>query len=251
MTIRDMHYDFKVKLNKIDSQQNRNLLVPEIDWMLNEAMGSYVRAIVQPKYKEQIQERTGYEFNQRTIDDIRGEGTQLVKYAPVSLTIYNTTGFTSYIGTLPSDYMFYLQQANVLATKGSCPSAKQLRCFQKQAQDLHLDSNFDNSSFEWRECNIEIRNQNIIVFTDGTFTPSILNILYFTKLPFIQNAQDFLIGSGQYYKPDGVTLLTGSLDCPLPSYVHSEIVDLAVIFAAGNMQMPDYRVKLNKQQLTQ
>ena len=38
MNIREMHYDFKKKFNKIDSQKNRNLLVPEIDWSLNEAV---------------------------------------------------------------------------------------------------------------------------------------------------------------------------------------------------------------------
>ena len=37
MNISEMHYDFKKKLNKVDSEQNRNLLVPEIDWALNEA----------------------------------------------------------------------------------------------------------------------------------------------------------------------------------------------------------------------
>jgi hypothetical protein len=37
MTAREMHYDFKQKLNKIDSQKHRNLKVPEIDWKLNEA----------------------------------------------------------------------------------------------------------------------------------------------------------------------------------------------------------------------
>jgi len=36
MTVKDMHYDFKKKLNKVDSQQNRNLLIPEIDWTHND-----------------------------------------------------------------------------------------------------------------------------------------------------------------------------------------------------------------------
>lgn len=254
MTIREMHYDFKTKLNKVDSQQNRNLLVPEIDWVLNEAMAAYVRAIIQPKYREQIQDKVGFEFNQRTIDDIRGEGSNtLIKYvACTTPVIYNTTGYTAYICTLPSDYMFFLEKANVFAQSSVCPNVgQQLRCFQKQAHDLHLDSNFDNSSFEWRECNIEIQNQNIIIYTDGVFVPEILTILYFSKLPFIQNSQDFLQGGGTYTKPDGVTVLTGSLDCPLPSYVHYEIVDLAVAFTAGNIGMPDYRIKLNKMELTQ
>ena len=48
MTIQDMHYDFKKKLNKIDSQQNRNLLIPEIDWTLNEAQELFVKITAFP-----------------------------------------------------------------------------------------------------------------------------------------------------------------------------------------------------------
>ncbi len=33
MSIKRMHYDIKVKLNKVDSQQYRNLLIPEIQWL--------------------------------------------------------------------------------------------------------------------------------------------------------------------------------------------------------------------------
>ena len=48
-----MHYDFKKKLNKIDSQQKKNLLIPEIDWTLNEAQNLYVDIIAQPRFKMQ------------------------------------------------------------------------------------------------------------------------------------------------------------------------------------------------------
>ena len=45
MTVQEMHYDFKMKLNKIDSEQYRNLRVPEIDWLLNEILQIYHRVI--------------------------------------------------------------------------------------------------------------------------------------------------------------------------------------------------------------
>ena len=45
MNIREMHYDVKKKINKLDSQQNRNLLIPEIDWALNEAMSLFIKMI--------------------------------------------------------------------------------------------------------------------------------------------------------------------------------------------------------------
>ena len=61
MNIKEMHYDFKKKLNKIDSQQYKNLLVPEIDWTLNEAAEIFVKDII----------KAGIENGQTSIDDVR------------------------------------------------------------------------------------------------------------------------------------------------------------------------------------
>jgi len=89
MTIKEMHYDFKKKLNKVDSQQYKNLLVPEIDWTLNEAQELFVKMVAKPRTKSY----TGFELNQRTIDDIR----TLVK----DNQCFSVTGNTV---ALPSDY---------------------------------------------------------------------------------------------------------------------------------------------------
>ena len=43
MTIQEMHYDVKMKLNKVDSQQYRNLIIPQVDWILNEAQELFVK----------------------------------------------------------------------------------------------------------------------------------------------------------------------------------------------------------------
>ena len=67
MTVQDMHYDFKMKLNKLDSQQLRNFLIPEIDWLLNEAQELFVKWVAEPR----IPNGLGLETNQRSIDDIR------------------------------------------------------------------------------------------------------------------------------------------------------------------------------------
>ena len=69
MDIINAHYDFKVKLNKVDSQQYRNLLVPEIDWVLNSAQLLIVKAISNPRHAKRL-ERYGFELNQRNIDDL-------------------------------------------------------------------------------------------------------------------------------------------------------------------------------------
>ena len=64
MTIEDMHYDVLQKLSKIDSNKYKRLVVPEIDWMLNESQDIIIKNISQPRRVNAL----GFEINQRTID---------------------------------------------------------------------------------------------------------------------------------------------------------------------------------------
>src|SRR5688572_29134303 len=112
MNAREMHYDFKQKLNKIDSQKLRNLYVPEIDWKLNEAQEIFVKIIAEPRYREQI----GFELNTRTINDIR---TLVVNQKPadyITPAVYDTSSF---IVGLPENY-WYLVSSKAIASKNSC-----------------------------------------------------------------------------------------------------------------------------------
>ena len=66
MNIKEMQYDLKFKLNKIDSSQYKNLRIPEIDWVLNESIELFVKNIAQPRFSQIL----GFEINQRNIDDV-------------------------------------------------------------------------------------------------------------------------------------------------------------------------------------
>lgn len=131
-----MHYDFKKKLNKIDSQQNRNLLIPEIDWSLNEALEIFIKSIAEPRTKTYF----GFELNQRSIDDIR---TLVVNNQ--CLTVINN------IVTLPDNYLHFVK-GEVIMSKNNCKNVKgKFRL--KQHDDDFESSPFDNSNFEWRTVN--------------------------------------------------------------------------------------------------
>ena len=94
MNIREMHYDFKQKLNKIDSEQYRNLKVPEIDWKLNEAIDLFLKIVAQPKIKVNL----GFEISSRITDDIR---SLVVDTLSLPLTVLDST---HYLAALPSNY---------------------------------------------------------------------------------------------------------------------------------------------------
>lgn len=240
MNAREMHYDFKQKLNKIDSQQERNLKVPEIDWKLNEAQEVFVKIIAEPRLKNGF----GFEINQRTIDDIRS----IVVNQETSLgncLVATKYDDKSYVVNLPSDYWFYVS-ANVIADKGDCKN-KKLRCIQRQHDDRFEESPFDNSSFEWREVNITFFENKIRIYTDGVFVPKYLCLNYIKQPRLIHNAQDSQ--GGTYNTLNGLTL-TGSQSCELPVGTHREIVDLAVLITSGDLQLSDYQIKQNKLKLT-
>lgn len=238
MTAREMHYDFKQKLNKIDSQKYRNLYVPEIDWKLNEAQEVFVKIIAQPRSGDQI----GFEVDHRTINDIR---TIVVDQTPAQGIVPSVFDSSSYIATLPEDYWF-LAKSVILATKGSCANIV-LKTREVQHDDEHEESPFDKSSFEWRISNIRFNKNGIRIFTDGTYTVDKIILEYLVKPRRIHNAQDWQ--NGTYNTLDGVTL-TGTQSCELPEMTHKEIVDLAVLITAGDLSLPDYQVKQKKVQMT-
>lgn len=216
MTIKDMHYDFKKKFNKIDSQQHRNLRVPEIDWALNEAYELFVKLVAQPRLRSYL----GFEKSQRTIDDIR---EVVVNANPLSVT--------GNIVTLPEDYMFFLR-ARVSMTKGNCSSDKGVLRI-RQHDDEFEESVHHNSSFEWNHVNGLFTQEGIKLFDDGTFTNTSVKLSYIKKLEYIHNAESFR--NGTYNLPSGEAL-TGTQDCILPPHTHREIVDIAVRIASGEIQ---------------
>lgn len=231
MTIKEMHYDFKKKLNKIDSQQYRNLLVPEIDWVLNEAQELFVKMVAKPRRRSYL----GFELNQRTIDDIRTLVVRPESDPNACITVNNN------IVTLPDNYWHFVK-AEVKMSKGDCTNVKATFHVQ-QHDDEFENSPFDKSSFEWRAVNGVFFDGGIKLYDDGTFTNNQFCMTYIRRPLYIHNAQDFK--SGSYIIPGGATL-TGTQDCELPEQTHREIVDIAVLITTGEIQAPDYNNKQAK-----
>jgi hypothetical protein len=231
-----MHYDFKQKLNKVDSQRIRNLEVPEIDWKLNEAQEIFVKVIAQPRIATSI----SFEFNQRIIDDIsiividqkRGQGS-----VP---TVYDGD---KYFATTPKDYWYYVG-SDLYVTKGTCTGKLTTR--ETKHGDRVGNSPFDKSSFFWREANIRRIVGGYIIETEGDFVPNELCYNYLRQPRYIYNADAWDVNG---YIMDGITY-TGTQDCELPSNLHREIVDLAVAITAGDLSLPDYQMKDRKLSLT-
>ena len=230
MSIKEMHYDLDIKLNKVDSAQYKHLKVPEKDWILNEAILLYTKNIAQPRFSQV----TGFELNQRNIDDIR---TLVIDNKPLPL-VSNADG--TYYVELPQDYLFYVA-SKVDLKKGKCLK-HEIRCTVRSHGDVFQASPFDNSSFEWEDINITFYEKGIKIYTDKSFQIQNFLLDYVKKPRVVHNAEDF---SPQGYRNLKGELLVGTSDCDLPEHTHSEIVDLAVLMITGDLAN-NYQIKKDK-----
>lgn len=229
MTIEEMHYDFKKKLNKVDSQENRNLLIPEIDWVLNEALTIFISNNASPKTKSY----SGFEKTQRNIDDIYP-----LVIRDKSIPVTNNKVI------LPEDYMFYIS-SEVLANKDEC--SDKCRVIIQQQDDRFEEDPFTKSSFEWREVNAIFTNEGIQLFSNN-FTNEVLLLSYIKKHPYVCYPLGFT--DEGYMLPSG-KILNENVNCILPEHTHSLIVDIAVAITSGEIGLPETQLKFQKLQLNQ
>lgn len=237
MSIKGMHYDFKVKFNKIDSQSHRNLLVPEIDWLLNEAAQIFVKLVAQPRMKNHL----GFETTQRTIEDIR-----TIVVSPDKNLDANWLPVVNNSYSLPDNYWYFIK-GNVRMDKGVCKNIA-ARIIVRQHDDMFEESYFSKSSFEWREVNALFYNEGLKFFTDNSFIIKSVCINYIRKLEYMHNAEDY---NPAGYNLPGIGMLTGFRNCELPDHTHSEIVDIAILIASGKIQASNYQLNLDKLKLNQ
>tara|TARA_R110000787_G_scaffold279645_1_gene389859 strand:- start:8631 stop:9377 length:747 start_codon:yes stop_codon:yes gene_type:complete len=243
MTVEEMHYDFKLKFNKLDSQDYQNFQVPEIDWILNEAQWVFLKQ----RYGLTNPKQTGFEGSQKRIDDLRNlvvRGTSLAGSASVSAPM-------SVKASLPADYMFMLR-VEAVALKLTC-GQKNLTCRVTQHDDLSntLSDPYYTPSYEWGEIPIVFGTETsaavdadtMFGYHDGSF--SIINYL----LDYLRTPKRIAFPSGVTggsYNYPGAVAVAANQDCELAEHTHNEIVDLAVQIAAGDVEHPGLQIKMAK-----
>ena len=249
MTIEEMHYDFKMKLNKIDSQQFRNFLIPEVDWLLNEAQELFIKMVAEPRLSFHL----GFEKSQRNTDDIK----MLVNeesISPYQNAVIEKGGYRRKYYELPENYMFFIR-ALVYGKTGSCENVPCVIKI-KQHDDSNHISPFDKSSVVWREINgMFIEDFLELELPDPKEEEEAdlknLYLTYIRQPAYMHFAQGVEDGKGYQLNSDQKSLLTGKQDCELSSHTHREIVDIAVMLASGQLQIQDpfKMAKLNLNQL--
>ena len=249
MTVEEMHYEVKLKLNKVDSQDYENLIVPEIDWYLNEAQDIFIKQ----RYGISNNKRSGFEASQKRIDDLR----EIVVKGQIIPFSTSSADLNAFEACLPANYMFYVRSRLDIEKEG-CGEKTAVSAVQIQHDDLNevLNDPFYSPSFEWEEVPIVFmdsslelcNNGSVLGYSDGSFTLNNLRLDYLRHPLRISWANG--MGTGGYIYPNGVTAV-GLQNCELAEHTHHEIVDLAVMIASGDLDHPNFQMKMLKTQLNE
>lgn len=206
----NMLYDINLKLNKIATNSGQDIFLEDRIVALRQAQIQLVKQKLNPNniYKLGVDA-----FNKR-LDDFR---TIIPPEYSLPLVKVSDNRYVADIGSVP-DYMFFLK-SYILADKGVC-TGRVLDVNLIPHSDVRewLNNDHLSPSFEYQDTFGIMSSDGIEVYTDGTFLPTNLNLIYI-KYPKPVDYPGYF-----HFNGEPSTLV----DSELPGYLQDEIVDLAV-----------------------
>lgn len=237
MLLREIHYEIKFKLDKVDSLSEKNFQDWEIDWAVNEAQ----KVLMKQRYGLTNLYRTGFEGNQKRYDDLR---TLQIKsptnLQPAVVPVRQQGDFYEF---KISDFAFpyyFLTRIHGEGTKGNC--TKVIRGLDAtQHDDLNdaLKNPLYKPDFNWgvalvtfgRSDEATDSEGSIYIYTDGTFS---IDSIY---PEYLKSPNKVWIGT--YDSLDGSnTVGDPTVECDLPEHLQNEMIDLAVNELARIIEHP-------------
>jgi hypothetical protein len=235
-------YKIDQRLNKLSTNEHQQIQLEDKILALNEAQIKLIKqkvdgiSVVSGLGMDAFKKR--YEDLQRLVIDYNHQPLALVE------SDKEIHQWKANVHQLEPKYMFYID-SYVLADKGKCKNRKIWinRDLAKHG-DLQFILNNDHykPSFEYQETFIFLASDEISIFTDGTFTPKTINIMYM-RYP-------------QYINKTGYIMFDGTpsfdQDCELETYLEDELLDLTVQNLAmytenqSAVQNAAYRIQTNE-----
>lgn len=235
-----MHYDFKLKLDKIDSLSQPDFNVAQIDWLLNEAQDVFTKQ----RYQVNNIYQSGFEASQKRHDDLK---SLHIKWPlQPEITLVDLSGvYELDLATLSYPYWFLTRITVSTLDAANCVGTASVQIVQNDDLNDILRDPFNSPYLEGIPANFGRSSSGTgssLYLYPGDLT------LVTAKAEYIKRPAKMYLTSYTYI--DGTT--TTPQDCELPEHTHSEIVDIAVQLAASITQNPDlaqaYQFKLLKQE---
>lgn len=235
-------YKIDQKLNKLSSNEHQQIQLEDKILALNEAQ---IKLIKQKVDGQNTVSGLGLDAFKKRYEDLQ---SLVVNYndgeLPLKLKDSEINQWTAKVHELVPKYMFYID-SYVMADKGRCKNRKIWinRDLAKHG-DLQycLNNTHYRPSFEYQETFNFLSSDEISVFTDGTFTPTKINVSYM-RYPVYINKEGYIMLDG---KP------SYNQNCELETYLEDELLDLTVQNLAmytenqSAIQNAAYRIQTNE-----
>lgn len=232
-----MHYDFKVKIDKVDSMSKKNFLPNEIDWIINEA----IKMFVKQRYGQNNLKGAGFESIQKRTDDLRTLQIKspTAKQPGVVPVQHQGDVYEFRISDFKFPYWF-LTRLTAKARKENCDKVIRIRQTQHDDLSIALDDDFFKPDFMWGEAlAVEAR-------TDETQNNMGSIYVYTDNFEILEIYPEYLkepnrVWIGTYNTKDGKNVIGNPpINCDLPDHTHNEIVDIAVLECSRIIESPQF-----------
>jgi hypothetical protein len=220
MDITNMHNEFKLLMDKVDSAGSPNFLSTEIDMFLNAAIERFVAK----RAFGNNPRRTGFEEDQKRRDDLRNLITTASSF---NLTTEGPKP-NSLLVNLPDDYRHAINEETQIVYGNNISKRVGVKPITHDRYNKIVDDPFNkpNKTNIYRLDSGE--NTVELIYAEGT---SILN--YYLR----------------YLKNPAIVDKINSVNCDLAKHTHREIVRMAVLEALENTENPRYqssKIELNE-----
>jgi hypothetical protein len=235
-------YKVDQRLNKLSTNEHQQIQLEDKILALNEAQ---IKLIKQKVDGISVVSGLGMDAFKKRYEDLQ---SLVVAYndgvLPLTLADPILNRWSAKIHTLQPEYMFYVD-SYILADKGRC---KDRKIWINRDLAKHGDLQFivNNThykpSFEYQETFNWLSSDEISVFTDGTFTPSDIYIMYMRYPKYINKTGYIMLDGNPSFNED----------CELETYLEDELLDLTVQNLAmytensAAVQSAQFRIQTNE-----
>jgi hypothetical protein len=211
-------YKIDQRLNKVATNNHQQIPLEDKILALNEAQ---IKLIKQKMDGISVVSGLGFDAFKKRYEDLQ---SLIIEFdeGKLPLVLKNETihEYTAKLDELKPDYMFYAD-SYVLADKGRCKD--RIIWINKELAkhgDLQflLNNEHFRPSFEYQETFNFISSDEISIFTDGTFEPKHIYIMY-VRYPIQVDKEGYIKFDGTHSK---------DVDCELELFLEDELLDLTV-----------------------
>tara|TARA_R100000541_G_scaffold57386_1_gene67513 strand:- start:442 stop:1173 length:732 start_codon:yes stop_codon:yes gene_type:complete len=242
ISVDSLLYKIDQRLNKLSTNEHQQIQLEDKILALNEAQ---IKLIKQKVDGFSVPTRLGMDSFKKRYEDLQN---LIVEYNNQPLTLNETNPainqWDADTTVLDPEYLFYVD-SYIIADKGKCKDRiLWINEDLSKHGDLSILLNNDNykPSFEYQETLNAVSSDSMSVYTDGTFTPKTVNIMYL-RYPVYINKEG-------YIQFDGTPSVNA--DCELNDYLEDELLDLTVQNLAmytensAAVQSAQFRIQTNE-----